>query len=116
MEDLLRVNRERKGEIGIVTASGEVEMSTLRPLREAIREVVAEGAVHLILDMRGVDYMDSTGMGVIMTAKKLTSEHHGKVYLITPIGSAGHVLELVKAHQLVELADTPEDAIKALGG
>ncbi|MBW3624920.1 MAG: STAS domain-containing protein [Armatimonadetes bacterium] len=116
MEDALTVEKHREGEIGIITAKGDVDMGTLRPLRDAVREVAADGAVHIVLDMRQVDYMDSSGMSIIMTARKLTSEHNGEVYLIFPIGSAGRALELVKAHHLVEVADSPEEAVKALNG
>jgi hypothetical protein len=59
--------------------------------------------------------MDSSGMSVIMTSKKLTEEHHGKVFLITQPGEAARALELVKVYHLVELADTPEQALQALG-
>ena len=115
MEDLLTVETQRVGDVGIITATGEVDMTTARLLRDAVREVMREEAVHLILDVRKVDYMDSTGMSVIMTARKLTSEVHGKVYLITRPGEAARALELVKTHHLVEMADTPEEALQALG-
>ena len=115
MDDFLTVEKERTGEVGIITASGDVDMSTMRPLREAIRDIAADGAIHLILDLRKVDYMDSSGMSVIMTAKKLAAEQNGKVFLVTRSGNASHALQLVKDYHMVELADTPEDALNALG-
>ena len=116
MDDMLEVKTHRQGEIGIVTAIGEVDMSTTKPLREAVREIVAEGAVHLILDFQGVDYMDSSGMSIIMTAKRLAEDQNGKVVLIIQPKGAGHALELVKVYHMVNMAESLEDALKALGG
>ena len=61
----------------VVTVGGEVDLHSAPELRGALDDVLAAGARTLVLDMRGVLFIDSTGMGVVTAAVKRLREDGG---------------------------------------
>ena len=50
----------------IVTIAGEVDVFTSPQLRDALQELISAGQVHLVVSLREVDFIDSTGLGVLV--------------------------------------------------
>ena len=67
----MTVNSAIENDVGVVVVRGEVDLATVSPLRDAIAEHLASGCTHLLLDLTGVTFIDSTGLGVLVgTSKK----------------------------------------------
>ena len=62
------------GDCAVLQVTGEVDVYTAPMLRERIRELAARGAVHLIADLGQVDFLDSTGLGVLVGGLKRLRE------------------------------------------
>jgi anti-sigma B factor antagonist len=56
--------------LGIVSATGEIDLATVPALREAISEHIVAGRTNLLVDLRAVTFLDSTGLGVLVGAAK----------------------------------------------
>jgi anti-sigma B factor antagonist len=50
----------------LVRLGGELDMSTVPLLEERLREALAGGGRRLVVDLRGLDFMDSTGLTLLM--------------------------------------------------
>jgi anti-sigma B factor antagonist len=70
------------GDCAVVQVTGEVDVYTAPMLRERIRELAASGAVHLIADLGPVDFLDSTGLGVLVGGLKRLREDGGSLALV----------------------------------
>jgi anti-sigma B factor antagonist len=82
----------------VVKASGELDLSSAPEFEDRIRTALA-GSNDLVLDLSELEFIDSTGVHVVMRAFKTTQEH-GSGFVIT--GAAGEVL---RAFELVGLVD-----------
>ena len=101
------------GDCAVLQVTGEVDVYTAPMLRERIRELAASGAVHLIADLSQVDFLDSTGLGVLVGGLKRLREDGGSLALVikTP-----HILRVFQITGLTKaLAAWPSvtDAITA---
>lgn len=67
------------GDCAILRVSGDVNLYTAPTLRNRIRELAASGAVHLIADLRQVDFLDPTGLGVLVIGLKRLREDGGSL-------------------------------------
>jgi len=54
------------GELVIVTAAGEIDVFTSPRLRDTLQQLISEGHVHLVVDLHDVEFLDSTGLGVLV--------------------------------------------------
>ena len=76
-----------------------------------IRQAVAGGARKILLDMKGVPVLDSSGVGELMAAYASASRHGGVIKLLSLSPRVGEVL---KTTRLVGIFDIYEDRIEAL--
>jgi anti-sigma B factor antagonist len=79
------------GDCAVLRVAGEVDVYTAPVLRERILDLAAKGAVHVIADMSRVDFLDSTGLGVLVGGLKRLREHDGSLTLVI---SAARILRL----------------------
>ena len=79
--DLTLATREEDGR-AIVAVGGEIDVYTAPKLRDMITELVAGGTYHLVIDMAGVEFLDSTGLGVLVGGLKKVRAHDGSLELI----------------------------------
>jgi len=79
--DLSLETREVDGRT-IIAVGGEIDVYTAPKLRDKITELVAAGTYHLVVDMEAVEFLDSTGLGVLVGGLKKVRAHDGSLHLI----------------------------------
>ena len=79
----LRIYTRVQGERHTIFLSGEVDVSSSQMLEEAVVDACAAGAKEVVLDMGGIEFMDSTGLRAILRSKTLCGEQHCD-YHLTP--------------------------------
>ncbi len=79
--DLTLETREADG-VTIVAVGGEIYVYTAPKLRYRITELVADGVYHLVIDMEQVEFLDSTGLGVLVGGLKKVRAHDGSLQLV----------------------------------
>jgi anti-sigma B factor antagonist len=78
----LSLSTRTEGERTIVSVGGEIDVYTAPKLREQLIDLVAAGKYHLIVDMENVDFLDSTGLGVLVGGLKRVRAHDGSLELV----------------------------------
>jgi anti-sigma B factor antagonist len=71
-----------QGDRTVVAVTGEIDVYTAPKLREQIVALVDEGQYHLVIDMSGVEFLDSTGLGVLVGGLKRVRAHDGSLSLV----------------------------------
>ena len=79
--DLTLATREVDGR-AVVAVGGEIDVYTAPKLRDKITELVGNGNYNLVIDMEKVDFLDSTGLGVLVGGLKKVRAHDGSMRLI----------------------------------
>jgi anti-sigma B factor antagonist len=104
------VTQEQRGAMPLLRVSGEVDIYTAPRLKEAVVAALEGGAPSLAFDLSSVGFLDSTGLQVLMSAKKRTAERGGDVYLIGVGGQIRRVFNLLSLERIFQLcreADLP---------
>jgi anti-sigma B factor antagonist len=78
----LTISSRQEGEHTVISVSGEIDVYTAPSLRERLNELVAAGHYDLIVDMVGVEFLDSTGLGVLVGCLKRVRSHEGTLRLV----------------------------------
>lgn len=66
----------------IVAVAGEIDVYTAPKLRDKITELVAAGVYTMVIDMEAVEFLDSTGLGVLVGGLKKVRAHEGSLELV----------------------------------
>ena len=78
----LSLSTRNEGDRTIVEVGGEIDVYTAPRLREQLVDLVADGKYHLVVDMERVDFLDSTGLGVLVGGLKRVRAHDGSLRLV----------------------------------
>lgn len=85
------VRQEQHDGLPVLRVRGEVDLYTAPRLQESVLAALSPGARSLAIDLSRVEFMDSTGLEVLLIAKKRAAERGGDVYVL---GVQKHVLRL----------------------
>ncbi len=93
---------ERRGLETIVRVCGEVDLSTCDRLRDVIEPFIEAGET-LVIDLAGVEYMDSSCLRVLAVANVTIGERGGSFSLRNPSTMARRVLEIAGLSFLLDV-------------
>jgi anti-sigma B factor antagonist len=78
----LKLDHHNKDGIEIVDVEGEIDVYTAPRLRELLIDLVNNGHYQLIVNMEKVEFLDSTGLGVLVGGLKRVRAHDGSLDLV----------------------------------
>jgi anti-sigma B factor antagonist len=105
--DLLIESRQA-GDWSIVDVKGEVDLYSAPRLKDRLGELTAAGRDHIAVDLAGVEFLDSTGLGVLIGALKRCREAGGILALAAPRDPVRKVLAITGLDRVFPVHDTVE--------
>ncbi|AYY11743.1 anti-sigma factor antagonist [Actinobacteria bacterium YIM 96077] len=106
-----RVESGPAGDSTVVEAAGEIDVYTAPKLRERLVDIVDAGQYHLIVDVRGVEFLDSTGLGVLVGGLKRVRQHDGSLRLVCTQERILKIFRITGLTKVFTIHDTVEDAL-----
>lgn len=101
--------------VPVVILRGEVDFGTAPKLRELLIATAMDGHRHAVVDLRGVDFLDSTGLGVLVGALKRYRTLGGDLHLVISTSRIRSVFELTGLTTAFPIHDTVGSAVEAAG-
>ncbi|MGI8433512.1 MAG: STAS domain-containing protein [Nocardioidaceae bacterium] len=106
----LMLSERMVGDRTVVGVVGEVDVYTAPTLRDRLVELVNGGHHHLVVDLDGVDFLDSTGLGVLVGALKRVRSHQGSLQLVCSKDSLLKVFRITGLSKVFTIHDSVEQA------
>jgi anti-sigma B factor antagonist len=103
--------RQADNGITVVAATGRLDVAGAPALKDAITEAVKNGLPRIVIDMQGVSFVDSTGLGSVISALKQIRGSQGELRLAAPNQQARVVLELTTLDRVFPYYATLEEAL-----
>jgi anti-sigma B factor antagonist len=97
----------------VLAVRGEVDVYTAPRLRERLVEMVSQGQHRVIVDLEGVDFLDSTGLGVLVGGLKRLRSHEGDLTLVCTQRRILKVFEITGLTKVFAIYDSVEAAAGA---
>ena len=97
----------------IIAVGGEIDVYTAPKLRDKITELVAKGVYDIIVDMEAVEFLDSTGLGVLVGGLKKVRVHDGSLELICTQDRLLKIFRITGLAKVFVIHDSADGALAA---
>jgi anti-sigma B factor antagonist len=98
-----------------VAVRGEIDMATAPSLRDALDAAIRESSGPLVVDLRAVGFLDSSGVGAFLRARALLGRDDRALVLVCPAGPVRRTFEVAGVADLFCLCASRGDAAAVLG-
>ncbi|TIC87585.1 STAS domain-containing protein [Nocardioides sp. GY 10113] len=110
----LSVTTEERDGITVVALSGELDLLSAGPARAALEGQLIAGIAGLVVDVSGLGFIDSAGLGVLVRTHKKARVLRTGFAVACPEGTVRRLLRLTGLLRALQVHDTREDALAAL--
>ena len=110
----LKLTDERSGPVTIVTAEGPVDVYTCPMFREYLLSLIAQGNYLIAVDASQCDYLDSTGLGVLVQALKKVRQRGGHLDVICTDERTLNVFRVTGLTKVFGIHASKDEAVAAL--
>lgn len=94
--------------ICLVTVKGEIDIYTAPRFRDELLAAMEDGAVEVCIDLSGIEFMDSTGLTVLISAAKRLNASGGRLVLAAPSRPVVKLLAITGLNQVFTVVSRPE--------
>jgi len=112
----LTLSTRVEGDRSVVVVGGEIDVYTAPKLREHIIDLVSNGSHHLIIDMENVDFLDSTGLGVLVGGLKRVRAHEGSLDLVCTQDRILKIFRITGLTKVFAIHATVDEALASTAG
>lgn len=105
---------QKSDDITIVDVDGQLIVGNRQELKQKVLEELERGERKFLIDFTNTGYIDSSGLGVLVSLSKKIREQEGELRLSGLNEDLRTLFELTKLDTLFIIADTREEALKGL--
>ena len=112
--DQLNITERQTGDIAILAMNGDITFGEGNiTLRKAVRRLIGEGKKKIILDMSDVRYVDSSGIGELISSLTAIKRENGQIKLLNLSGRIKELLAITKLLTVFDIFDSEADAVSS---
>jgi anti-sigma B factor antagonist len=104
---------ESRSPYTILAVKGEIDVYSAPRLREKLVELVSQGHRQIVVDLEGVDFLDSTGLGVLVGGLKRVRAHDGSLDLVCTQERILKIFRITGLTKVFGIHDSVDEAITA---
>lgn len=106
----MEIKTESKGVYTTIKISGRLDLNSSTGLKEKIKDLLADGAVNLVVDLGGVDFINSSGLGTLVSILKDVRMVKGKMVLCNLGRYVNEIFEITQLSHIFDLFPSEEEA------
>ena len=102
-------------ETTVFAASGEVHVSTAPELAELLNQALSDGKTRLVLDFTDVEFIDSTGLSVLLNTLRRLTRCQGALSVVCTNPTVLRLFEITRLDSTFDIVGTREEALAHVG-
>ncbi len=96
----------------VLAVGGEVDLGSAPQLKDKLTELVADGHLHVVVDLTATEFLDSTGLGALVAGLKRLRAHHGDMRIVCTTPRVRKVFEITHVDRVLPLYETVDEACR----
>jgi anti-sigma B factor antagonist len=99
-------------DIAVIRGAGRLNMVSGPLLRDTVKRAIDAGRPRIVVDLSGIAFMDSSGLGALIGCLKSAREQQGDLRIVSPSTQVAMVLRLSNVDKILPAHDTLEAAYR----
>ncbi len=108
----MKVTAKNLGNIAILEIEGEIDAEYAPQFKKSLAKLSLERQKKIILDLNKVTFVDSTGLGVMISLMRQLKEQEGELRLVGLQEEVRSVFEITRLYKVFEICSSIEEAVK----
>ena len=114
MADVLDIQKRKKGDVVVLDLSGNLTLGTPeQSFKDTVAELASRKQTNILVNLQGVEFMDSSGVGALVKSFTTISKSGGKLKLLQAGKFIQHTLKLTGLLGIFELYDDEASALSS---
>jgi len=101
--------------VTVLAIRGRLDAVRVGTIRADVVEQMGKGSLKVVLDLSGLDWIDSSGVGLLVTLYKQTKAKGGNVVVACLQRQPQEIFRLLRLESAFKVYDTVDDAVAAAG-
>jgi anti-sigma B factor antagonist len=110
----ISVSRQSVAGVPVVAVTGEVDVYSAPALKESLTELLQSGVKTVVVDLSGVAFLDSTGLGALVEARAATTEAGGTLPLVCSHERILKLFTITGLDGVFSIHPTVDEAVESL--
>jgi anti-sigma B factor antagonist len=107
----LRVDAADRGDVSVLAPVGDIDLHTAPVVDRRIEELEAVGRRTVVVDLTGVEFLDSSGLGMFVAAQHRLSAAGGGLRIACPPPHAQKVFRITRLAEVIPVYDSVDESI-----
>ena len=99
----------------IIAVSGEIHVSTAPEFSRRLNAAIAKGKTAVVLDLTGTEFIDSTGLSVLLNGLRRVTRQRGRMALVCINPTVLRLFEITRLDSTFDIEPTLADALRRVG-
>ena len=100
----------------IIAVSGEIHVSTAPEFSRRLNAAIAKGKTAVVLDLTGTEFIDSTGLSVLLNGLRRVTRQRGRMALVCVNPTVLRLFEITRLDSTFDIRRTRDEALQAVRG
>ena len=112
----MEIKLKKYSSVYIIEVMGDMDLYSAFELKDVVTKMLSKGIKKIVLDLEKVDYIDSSGIGVLIHVYSTIKKSGNKLKIANVHGSVEKVIRLTKLTHYFPIVPTLKEAIASLQG
>ncbi len=99
--------------VQILSCQGRIDAQVSDRVKERVQELLDQGASQIILDLEGVELLDSSGLGALVSCMRKAKEKEGEIKLAGLRLEVRSIFDITRVSRLFHICEHVEEALEA---
>lgn len=109
----MKLDISKRGDVTVLRCEGSLDADNIAAFKKIAYEVLDKGALKLILDASKVDFVDSMGLGVLISLLRKLKQEDGDIKIVSLTPDVKTIFEITRLYRLFDIFDELKDALDA---
>jgi anti-sigma B factor antagonist len=109
----MEFNRRDEGSVVVISLTGRLDLNSGNLLKEEIKNIMASGKVSLHLNLKMVEFVNSSGLGALVSIMKEIRIHKGRLTISNLEDYVQEIFDITQLSHIFEIFRSEEEALKS---